>query len=44
MDYLMAALESEWGKRFIEYITGLVDSMPKRCAARLRAKDYATKH
>ena len=41
---LMSALETEWEKISAECIVQLVDSMPSRCAAVIKAEGDATKY
>ena len=41
---LMAAIEREWMKITLCRIIKLIDSMPSRCQAVIRAKGFATKY
>ena len=41
---LMAAIERKWKKILLNRIIKLIDSMPSRCQAVIRAKGFATKY
>jgi transposase len=41
---LLENLREEWGKIAPEYISNLIESMPRRCAAVINAKCFSTKY
>ena len=43
-DALFEVLKEEWNKISLDVLVKLVDSMPKRCAAVIKAKGYPTKY
>lgn len=44
LNELMCAIESEWQKIPIERLQTLIDSMPHRCQAVIKAKGFATRY
>lgn len=41
---LFKAISEEWSKIPLDYIASLINSMPRRCAAVIAARGYATKY